>query len=242
MTKATRPLWVRISHFSLSTLILIGLAAGIGCGLFFGEYCARLGWIGDIFVGLLRMTVLPYIVVSLIANLGRLPLRHSRRLFAIGGLVLLFLWAIALVTVFALSQTFPEWKSGSFFSSAIAEPPPEIDLVAVFIPANIFRSLSENHVPAVVLLCICIGLAISKSGSRDRLVSQLDDLAKALINISHFVVRLAPIGVFAMAANTAGTMSLSEVGRLQAYFISYAAGSLFLVSSSCRCWFPPARR
>lgn len=63
--------------FGLSTSILIGLVMGIGCGLFFGEYCARLSVIGDVFIGLLRMTVLPYIMVSIIGNLGRLSLRES---------------------------------------------------------------------------------------------------------------------------------------------------------------------
>ena len=49
---------------------IAGLLGGIACGLIFGEYCARLSLIGDAFIGLLRMTVLPYIVVALIANLG----------------------------------------------------------------------------------------------------------------------------------------------------------------------------
>ncbi len=218
----------RFSKLSLSSLILMGLAAGIFAGVFFGDYCEPLGVIGDIFVGLLRMTVLPYIVVSLISNLGRLQLRQSSRLAAIGGLVLLVLWVIGLTSVFALSLTFPEWKSGSFFSSAITEEAAEFDFVAVFIPANIFQSLSENQVPAVVLLCICIGLGVAKLGSADMLLMQLDNLAKVLINVSSFVVRLAPIGVFAMSAKTAGTMSLNEIGRLQAYFISYAAGAVFL--------------
>jgi ABC-type amino acid transport substrate-binding protein len=49
-----------------------------------------------------------------------------------------------------------------------------------------------------------------------------------LIRISHLVVRLAPLGVFAMAATTAGTMSLEEFGRLQAYLLTYTAGALLL--------------
>lgn len=209
-------------------MILVGLLAGIGCGLFFGEYCAGLSVVGDAFIGLLRMTVMPYIIVSLIANLGRLTLRQSRRLAVFGGLVLLTLWSAALLTVFVLSHTFPEWKSGSFFSTAIIEETREFDFLSVFIPSNIFASLTENHVPAVVLLCICVGVALSRLETRDVLISRLDDLAKILLLINRFVIRLAPIGVFAMAASTAGTMSLDEFGRLQAYFLTYTAGALFL--------------
>ncbi len=213
---------------SLSSLILLGLLAGVGCGVFFGEYCAKLAIVGDIFVGLLRMTVIPYIMVSLVANLGRLSLRQSRRLAAVGGVVLLVLWAIALFTVFALASAFPDWKSGSFFSSAVTVEPTEFDIVSVFIPSNIFTSLAENHVPAVVLLCICIGIGLSSIQDRQLVIQQLDVLAKVLIRISHFVTRLAPLGVFAIAASTAGTISLEEIGRLQAYIVAYTGGVLFL--------------
>ena len=57
---------------SLGTRILIGLLLGAGTGIFFGDLCRNLEIVGDVFVGLLQMTVLPYIVFSIIANLGRL--------------------------------------------------------------------------------------------------------------------------------------------------------------------------
>jgi Na+/H+-dicarboxylate symporter len=212
----------------LSSLIAVGLVAGVACGLFFGDYCARLSLVGDAFIGLLRMTVLPYIVVSLVANLGRLSLRHSRRLAFIGGAVLVGLWSTALLTIFVLGTSYPPWKSGTFFTSALTEPPPQVDILSVFIPSNIFAALTENHVPAVVLLCIFMGLALSGIGNREQLIAQLDILAKVLVHVSGFVARLAPIGIFAVAASTAGTISLDELVRLQAYIFAYAAGALFL--------------
>jgi len=213
---------------SLSTLTFLGLLAGIACGILFGEYCAPLERVGDAFVGLLRMTVLPFIVVSTIANLGKLSRNRSRRLAAVGGSVLVGLWAIGLCTVAALSMSFPEWKAGSFFSIARIEPPPEIDFLEIFIPSNIFRSLSENHVPGVILLCACLGLALGHMRKRRILVAQLDVLSQALIKVSAAVTRLSPLGVFAIAASTAGTVTLDEVGRLQAYLLAYAVGSVLI--------------
>ena len=58
-----------------------GLVAGLACGLFFGEYCQDLNVIGEVFIGLLQMTVLPYIVVALIANIGRLSFAQGKTLF-----------------------------------------------------------------------------------------------------------------------------------------------------------------
>ncbi|UCE90702.1 MAG: cation:dicarboxylase symporter family transporter, partial [Pseudomonadota bacterium] len=51
---------------SLTTLTLTGLAAGVALGLFVGEYAAVLQPIGDGFVMLLQMAVLPYFFVTLV--------------------------------------------------------------------------------------------------------------------------------------------------------------------------------
>ena len=59
---------------SLSSRIFVGLFAGVCTGLFFGEMVADLKIVGDIFVKLLQITVLPYIIVSLIAGFGRMEL------------------------------------------------------------------------------------------------------------------------------------------------------------------------
>ena len=57
---------------SLGMKIIIGVAAGIAVGVFFGEMTAWLDVAGDVYVGLLQMTVLPYVTVSLISKVGKL--------------------------------------------------------------------------------------------------------------------------------------------------------------------------
>ena len=76
-------------RLNLSAQILLGLVLGIAVGLFFGEIVADLKLFGDIFVALLQMTVLPYIMVSLVGGLGRMDPALGRRLAWRGLLVLL---------------------------------------------------------------------------------------------------------------------------------------------------------
>jgi len=57
-------------RFPLAAQVLIGLVLGVTTGLFFGEMVAFLHIVGEGFIKLLRMTVIPYIVVSLIGSLG----------------------------------------------------------------------------------------------------------------------------------------------------------------------------
>ena len=64
----------------LSTKVLVGMALGIATGLFVGEPAGYLGIVGQAFVQLLQMTVLPYVMVSLITALGRLSYRQAGQL------------------------------------------------------------------------------------------------------------------------------------------------------------------
>ena len=174
------------------------------------------------------MTVLPYIIVALIANFGRLSVAESRRLALVGLSVLLVLWAVAMVALFMLAHSFPEWKQGSYFSTPVTTQTEKVDLISIFIPSNIFAALSNNHVPAVVLLCIWGGLALAGVENRQGLIAQLDVLAKMFMRISRSVANLTPLGVFAIAASTSGETTFEEFERLQTYIIIYIVGVTFL--------------
>ncbi len=70
---------------SLTTWIFLALLTGIFTGLFIGEYAEHLKFIGDVYVGLMQMTVLPYVVFSLIGNIGRLSVREVGLLATLVG-------------------------------------------------------------------------------------------------------------------------------------------------------------
>lgn len=109
-----------MSHFprpGLSTLILSGVILGIATGLFFGEHVAFLSLAGDIFVGLLQMTVLPYITLALIANIGRLSADEDRRFGLYAGTFLFLSTALTLGAILLLPLSLPHMESASFFST-----------------------------------------------------------------------------------------------------------------------------
>ncbi len=174
------------------------------------------------------MTVLPYVVVSLVTGLGSLTAREAVELARRAGGFLLLLWGIALTSVLLFSLVIPDWTSASFFSSTMVEQPPAFDFLQLFIPANPFESLADNTVPAVVVFSIALGSALIGIENTGPLVRSLSLIADALGRITGFVVRLAPIGVFAIAAEAAGTMDLEQIRGLQVYAAGYIALALFL--------------
>ena len=213
----------------LSAQVFIGLGLGLVAGVFFGEMITVVSPVGSVFIGLLQMTVLPYMFVSLVGGLGRLSFEDARVLGASGGIFIVLFWGIALLAVVATAITFPGWESAAFFSTSLVETGSGTDLLTLYIPSNPFFSFSNSIVPAIVLFSIAMGLALLPLKEKKQpLLALLDTVSDALMSIATFVVRLAPIGVFALIASAAGTMSLEEFGRLQVYIYSYIAVVLFL--------------
>jgi Na+/H+-dicarboxylate symporter len=213
---------------SLSAQVLLGLGLGIGAGIFLGEIVAPVGFVGRAFILLLQMTVLPYVAISLVKALGSLSAREAVDLVRKAGGFLLLLWGVALLTVMLIPLTFPDWTAASFFSNTLVESPPPFDFLSLFIPANPFESLANNVVPAVVVFSVSLGVALIGIEDTAPFIGALATLTDALGRIAGFVVRLAPIGVFAIAAEAAGTMDVSQVLGLQVYLAAYIVAALFL--------------
>jgi len=215
-------------RLSLSMLVLIALGLGIVVGLFFGEGVGFLAPIGNAYVALLQMTVLPYIVLSIVYGLGRLQPASARRLAGVGALTILVVWAIGLVASLLMPLSYPDWESARFFSRAMVEPPQKLDLLALYIPRNIFASLSEAAVPAVVVFCLLLGVALMRVEKKDTLIEALESLFEAVMQLTGMVVKTAPLGIFALAAAAAGTMRLEEFGAIQVYVWGYLAMAALL--------------
>lgn len=213
---------------SLSKKIIISLLIGIAVGLFFGEYCSFLSVFGDGFIGLLQMTVLPYIMVSIISNLGRMSLEDGKTLVYNAVKVLILLLSIGVVALIILPFSFPEWSAASFFQPSSVEIEQPLNLLDLYIPSNPFASMANNVVPAVVLFSIFLGIGLSKIKGKENVLKSLDVFGEALNHINKITIKLTPIGVFFIAAYNAGTMSFDEIQRLQAYIIIYSAAVLLL--------------
>jgi Na+/H+-dicarboxylate symporter len=213
---------------TFSKQIAIGLVAGIFTGLFFGERAAATQWAAEGFVRLLQMMVLPYITVSIVASLGSLPPAELRTLGLRAAAVIGGLWLVALTFAFLIPITFPAIQSASFFSSSLVERRPPFDFVALYVPSNPFHALANSVVPAVVLFSIILGVALVGVERRDRLLDVLLVAREAISRATRFVTRLTPYGLFAIAANAAGTLNLQQLNRLQIYLVAYVLVALLV--------------
>jgi Na+/H+-dicarboxylate symporter/ABC-type amino acid transport substrate-binding protein len=213
---------------SPSWRIVAGLLAGVAVGLFFGEDAALLQPVADLYIRAMQMTVLPYLVLTLIGGLGQFDPATARRLGLRAVALLGLLLALSCAVIALMPLAFPSLVSASFYSDALVEPAQSFALGELYVPANPFYAMANAIVPGLVLFSSALGLALIGVPDKAPLLAVLRAMELAVVRVTQFVLRLTPYGVFAITAAVAGTISPESLARLQVYFIVFGAAALLL--------------
>ena len=209
---ARLPLWV-----------LLGALLGILAGITFGERTAFLGPLGDVYTMMLLSVVYPYILSSLIVGLGSLATGRAWRLLQASWGIYLFLWVAVFAAIFVLAQAIPPPAP-----PVEIKPPHPISVLALLqtiVPDNLTHALSQNFVPAIVVFAVTFGLAIQTIPSKASFLETMEAVRLASLKVWAWVVYLAPIGVFALFASTAGTITPRMAGTLAVYVALFLIGT-----------------
>jgi hypothetical protein len=142
-------------------------------------------------------------MVALITSLGRLTLADAKALGLRDGSILLMMWGVGLIVVLLSPLAFPEWPSASFFSVSEIEAAKPVDFLKLYIPANVFSSLSNAVVPASVAFSILFGLALINVKNKEKVLDLLSTVGDGSMEINGFAGKIAPYGVFAITASAA---------------------------------------
>ena len=201
--------------------VIVALILGIGCGIFVGEPAGHLEILGNVYIRLLQMTVLPYVLVSIIGGLGRLDANMAASIGMKAVKVILFIWLAVMVTLLLIPLAYPNWEMAGFFSTSLVTDAPAFNFVDLYIPSNIFSSLASTVVPAVVLFSLLMGISVISIKNKETLLSLTTNVSDGLMGVASFVGKLAPIGIFAISASAAGTLQPEDLGRLQVFLYVY---------------------
>ena len=213
---------------TLTKKIIIALIVG----LFFGVILKTPIWgveiIGRAFVMLLQMTAIPYICVSLICGIGYLDKDSALKLVKFGFIIYLSLVLIFLIFSFFTGIAFPNWTASSFYSTSILPKNTTTDYLSLFIPNNPFFSLSNNHVPAIVLFCVFLGIGFMGVEFKNQSLLLMKDIQQSLVNVNNLILRAAPLGVFCIAQHAAAILGKGQLDGLFVYMVTATFLSLLL--------------
>ena len=80
----------------------------------------------------------------------------------------------------------------------------------------------------MVLFSVMTGLALIGVEHKQPLLDVLRTAITAIARVARFIVRLTPLGIFAIAANAAGTLDVEQLHRIEVYLVAYVAFALLL--------------
>ena len=213
--------------YNLPLWVAVGALLGIFAGIFFGEGCKVLSPIGSAYVMLLQAVVYPYIICSLLHGLGRLTPAMARRLLKRGWIFLILVWVMTFGTILLLIQAIPSVPHRAVIDAATAAAS-KPHLLTLLIPENPFLDLANNYVPAVVVIAILYGIAIQHYSRKESFLENLDVIRTASVKIWNWIVLLSPLAVFALFADTAGTVDIAQLEHLILYMFIFGAGTFIL--------------
>lgn len=212
--------WNHYRRFPLIGKILIGFIAGILAGLLFGPSISAIKPLGDLFIRLLSMLVMPLILFTLLAGTASISPKNLGR---VGGQIFVYYLvtsAAAIVVGLGLGMLV---NPGSGLSLGVADfkapnAPPLTEVLLGIVPTNPFAALSQGQPLGVIFFAVLMGIALSmlKESDRERpaqLARQVLDFAEgineALFIVVQIVLQYAPLGVFALVAVVVGSQGLS---------------------------------
>ncbi|SUO94185.1 dicarboxylate/amino acid:cation symporter [Suttonella ornithocola] len=230
------PLWMQI-FVAMLLGVLVGVIAGNGA-----LTTEILRPIGTMFINLIKMLVVPLIFCSLVMGIVSME-DDFARMGRIGGRTfILYLLTtacavsigLAIATIFSpgteLSIPVPEIGSqetketGSLLSNFM-------NTLVGLVPSNPVNSLSSGNILQIILFALLFGIAINLSGEKGRPVRVFfESAAEVMFRLTAMVMKVAPIGVFALMAWVAGKFGISVLKPLLMLIITaYVATAIHAI-------------
>ena len=222
--------WFRKLHWQ----VFMGMALGTLTGAVFGEpAAARVGWLGDLFMQLLRMIIIPLVLTSIISGVATVGGGSTLgRLFSktLGYYVLSS--SLAVVTGLIIVNLVRPGVGSDLGSSAMQElpelatPGSPIELLFDLVPENVVQAAANADMLAIIFFSIVFGAAISVLPERSRttLTDLFDALFQTMMRLTNGIILFLPLGVFGLITAMVGTTGFESFRTLALYVVTLAAG------------------
>ncbi len=208
---------------NLGVWIIIAMIIGIVVGIFMGPEASMFKPLGDLFIQLIKMLVVPLVLVSIISGAAALGETKSAGLIgfvSIGFMMVTTVIAIAVALV--LGEVFQPGVSvdhnvvtslaaGYEVAGGAAPAMGFWDTVIGMIPANPIQALTEGNILQIIIFGLFFGFGISAlpAEKRTKMSNGLNTILEALIWCIEKVMYVAPFGVFGLIADATGTFGFS---------------------------------
>lgn len=220
----------------MTNQIMLATILGIFTGVLFGENITEVKIIGDIFLRLIQMPIILLIMTAVIKAVGNLNPKDLGKLgtktfslFLVSSVIAAFFgvgFALWIKPGLNLNIPIPDETINSVANTSWS------DMLLEFFPTNIVGSMAEGNMIQVILFSILFGLAISTNKKRETIqtvVKFIDELNQVIIQLVTLVMKLAPIGIFALMAGVTGEIGIEVLIPLTKFLLTFGIASLLFL-------------
>ncbi|MEB2629522.1 dicarboxylate/amino acid:cation symporter [Peribacillus frigoritolerans] len=211
----------------LGTKVFIGFVIGIILGLIFKEKILIVKPVGDIFLTLIKMIVVPLIFFSItsgifsIGDVQKLKRIGTKTLvYYIGttllaggiGLLIAHLFKPGKGIDIANIETSPEYKA--------SEIPTFGETILGLFPSNPVQALAEGNLMQIIIFSLFLGISIVLIGNKSETLKKFfDEGTEVMYKMTGIIMAFSPIGVAALMACTIGEYGLKIFGPLGKFIL-----------------------
>lgn len=217
--------------------MLVAMVLGIIAGLVFGPKVASVKFIGDIFLRLVQMCVVPLIMGQIISAVGTPDPREIGKvglkavsIFGVSSL-LAALFGIFMAVVFKPGRGM-DLSSTVNLTVNINQNSSFIDTLVNFFPSNIIDAMAKGTIIQVIAFSLFFGIALSLYPHKEKKVVFLESLNTfndVIMKLITIVMNLAPLGIGILLASTVGQIGKEVIRPLVNYLLVFGLGTLIFM-------------
>ncbi len=224
----------------LYILVIIAVIAGIVVGLVAPETAASLGILGELFVKLIKMMIVPVIFCTVVLGIGKV--RAAAAVGKVGGLAIsyfLIMSTIALGIGLVVGNLISPGTGlnvpndpgkGAQLAGQAESAGGTMEFIADIIPATLFSAVTEGNVLQALFVALLVGFGIQSMGrTGEGLLRGIEALQKLVFRILIGVLWLAPIGAFGAIAEVVGDTGFEAVIQLGVLMLAFYVTCLIFI-------------
>ena len=222
--------WFRQLHWQ----VFIAMLLGVGTGILFGPPAAnQIGWIGELFMRLLRMIIVPLVLTSIVTGVASIGGgRAVGRMFGktLGYYVISSL--LAILTGLILVNLIHPGVAADLGQAArqqlpdLTTPSSPVELLLDIVPENFIQAAATGDMLAIIFFAMVFGFSITVLPDRTQSILRdfFDALFQAMLRLTSGIIRFLPIGVFALMTTMVATTGFETFRALGLYMVTIASG------------------
>lgn len=222
--------WYMRLHWQVAIAMLLGGIAGLMFGM---PLANAVGWLGDLFMKLLRMIIVPLVLTSIVSGVASVGGGKALgRLFSktMGYYVLSSLLAVTVGLLF-VNLIRPGANADMTTTTAadlpdLETPSSPVQLLMDIVPENVIQAAATADMLALIFFSIVFGAAVTAMPEKpQRIVTELfDALFEAMMRLTSGIIKFLPIGVFALIARMVATTGFEGFRPLALYALTIFSG------------------